>query len=171
MENDTLEMLELPYAGDRFSMTLLLPRGRSGLPALEAALDAAALARWEQRLAAPEVEVFLPRFTFDARFELAEALAALGMPSAFAATADFSGMTGSPGLFIFRVAHRAWIKVDEKGTEAAAATAVVAASKSAHVKLPAPIPVFRADHPFLFLVRHRPSGAVLFIGRVANPAT
>ena len=100
-------------------------------------------------------------------FLLGKTLAKMGMPSAFTGQADFSGMTGQQDLFISEVVHKAFVDANEEGTEAAAATAVMMA-KSA---LPArPIPEFRADHPFLFLIRDNATGTILFFGRVMDPA-
>ena len=111
--------------------------------------------------------VVLPKFEFTTAFGLNEVLSDLGMPSAFTrGVADFGGMTAEDRLFIQAVVHKAYVRVDEKGTEAAAATAVVMGIESA---LPQPAARFIADRPFLFLIRHTPSGAVLFQGRVSDP--
>jgi serpin B len=113
------------------------------------------------------VQVSLPRFKLTAESELKDALSSLGMPVAFAGgEADFSGMTGTRDLVISAVVHKAFVEVDEKGTEAAAATGVVMARASL---APAPPPIFRADHPFLFLIRDNRNGSILFLGRLARP--
>ena len=99
-------------------------------------------------------------------FELAQVLGAMGMPDAFSSKADFSGMTGNKDLFISAVVHKAYVDVNEEGTEAAAATGVAMKLTS----VAPPPPVFRADHPFVFLIRDNHTGSILFLGRTANPA-
>lgn len=167
METDTVQALKLPYAGDDLSMIVLLPRKVDGLAALERFLSPDQLSEWFSELARRRVEVFLPRFKVTAQFELNSTLTALGMSDAFdAARADFSGMTGNRDLMLSNVIHKAFVEVNEEGTEAAAATGAVIALTSA----PLPPPVFRADHPFLFVIREEKSGAMLFVGRLADPA-
>ena len=114
------------------------------------------------------VQVFLPRFTLQSSFLLADALAEMGMPDAFGPGADFSGMDGTTNLFISQVFHKAWGEVDEEGTEAAAATVVTVTTSV--VGPPPSTEVFRADHPFLFFIRDTQSGSVLFLGRLADPS-
>jgi serpin B len=168
-ETDTMQALDLPYAGNDLSMLVLLPKKNDGLPALESELTAANLSRWTRQLRPQEVKAYLPKFKVTCEFGLNTALKALGMKDAFeTGRADFSGMDGRQDLYISAVLHKAFVEVNEEGTEAAAATAVVIGLRSvAAPKLPA---VFRADHPFLFLIRERSTGAVLFLGRVINPS-
>jgi serpin B len=163
-EFDELQVLELLYAGGDLSMIVLLPRERGGLAALEEDLAAEQLSRWTARLWEQEVELFLPRFevTYPARLD--GALQSLGMVDAFSGLADFSGMDGSRELYIGAVLHKAFVVVNEEGTEAAAATAVIMARG-----MPAPPPVFRADHPFLFLIREKRTGSILLLGRLVEP--
>ena len=164
-KNESMQLLELPYAGDNLSMIVLLPNEVDGLPALEAALTQDNLASWLKLLKKRELRVFLPKFKMTAEFSLAHTLDAMGMPDAFTPNiADFSGMTGTKELFISAVVHKAFVDVNEEGTEAAAATAVVMQLLS----YSDPPPEFRADHPFLFLIRHNPSGSILFLGRIIN---
>lgn len=167
---DTLQLVELPYAGNDLSMLVLLPRERDGLPALEAALTADQLTEWTKALRPRDVKLWLPRFKVEAQFLLKPTLAALGMGDAFDADkADFSGMNGRKDLFIGAVVHKAFVEVNEAGTEAAAATAVVMQTRSA--VRPADEPAeFRADHPFLFFLRDMRTGAILFAGRLTTPA-
>ena len=147
-------------------MVILLPRQVDGLAALEKELTAETLEARLKKLARREVEVYLPRFKVTSQFSLADTLAAMGMTDAFKpGGADFSGMNGRKDLFISAVVHKAFVEVNEEGTEAAAATGVAVALARA----PEPAPVFRADHPFLFLIRHEKTGVILFMGRVANP--
>jgi serpin B len=164
-ETDGLQVLGLPYAGDALSMIVLLPLEPDGLPALESTLTPGHLARWTDGLHVEEVRVFLPRFDVTCALRLDAALKSLGMVDAFSGRADFSGMDGSRELYLGAVLHKAFVKVNEEGTEAAAATAAAMLLKG----LPRE-PVFRADHPFLFLIRENRTGSILFLGRVANPA-
>jgi len=166
---DGLEILEMPYAGSDLSMVIVLPGEVDGLPALERALTPTGVAGWLARLEETEVQVLLPRFRLEAKFVLNEVLSALGMPAAFkSGEADFTGMDGTPAwLYIALAIHQAFVEVNEQGTEAAAATAVIMAPKMALIELP--VPVFQADHPFLFLIRERATGSILFLGRVAEP--
>lgn len=168
MEDGTLQILELPYSGDDVSMLVLLPREIGGLPALERILTDEKLKQWTSKLAKTEVIVSVPKYKMTCKFELRDVLTAMGMVEPFTGKADFSGMNGNrEDLFIGKVLHKAFVDVSEKGTEAAAATAVVMLRAVAQA---APPPVFRADHPFLFLIRDRNTGSILFIGRVMNPA-
>jgi serpin B len=159
-----VQLLELPYVDEDLAMVVLLPREQDGLPLLERSLTAENLDKWLSTLRQRKVLVYLPRFELTERFDLSELLRAMGMPAAFSGRADFSGITGTRDLFISKVLHKAFVSVDEEGTEAAAATGVV-------MKRTALPPTFRADHPFLFLIRHRPTGAILFIGRVIDPTS
>ncbi len=161
-----LQVLELPYVGEALSMLVLLPRQVDGLASLEAQLTPGALAQWTARLRQSEVQVYLPRFKVEAAFRLDDALKALGMVDAFdMELADFAGMDGTDMLSISAVLHKAFVDVNEEGAEAAAATAVVMTKRA----IPFPQPVFRADHPFLFLLHENSSGSVLFLGRVVDP--
>jgi serpin B len=139
-----------------------------GLGALEASLSAEALARWLGQFQTREVVVALPRFKLTEEFELSRVLATLGMPLAFSDDADFSGMNGGKDpLQISAVLHKAFVDVNEAGTEAAAATGVVVGLTAA--LRPESPPIFRADHPFVFLIRARRTGSLLFLGRLAQP--
>ncbi len=173
-EDETLQALELPYVGNDLSMVILLPRNKDGLTDQEGTLTAANLTKWTGHLKKQKVTVYLPRFRLTwGTTDLKDGLAALGMVDAFdPEKADFSGMDGNkPGhgqdwLCISRVLHKAFVEVNEEGTEAAAATAVVMIRLTG---MPAPSPTFRADHPFLFLIRERQTGSILFMGRLADP--
>jgi serpin B len=146
-------------------MVVLLPRERDGLAALEDRLTPENLDRWTDRLWEVEVRVTLPRFEISYPLQLNEPLQALGIVDAFGDGADFTGMDSSGMLYLAAALHKAFVAVDEEGTEAAAATAAVMALMG----LPPPPPEFCADHPFLFLIRERGTGSVLFVGRVAHP--
>lgn len=160
-------LLELPYSERSLSMVVLLPEKGRTLESIEKRLDAKTLGRWLSGLRSANLDLQLPRFRFTSRFRLDSVLEALGMRDAFSARdADFSGMDPEPpGPYISAVLHKAFIDVSEKGTEAAAATAVVMALRAAPSR-PEP---FVVDRPFLFLIRERATGAVLFLGRFVRP--
>jgi serpin B len=156
-----------PSADRAMSMIVILPKAVDGLPKVEEAIAAGRLAGYVAPLALTQVDVALPRFKITSEQNLNTTLAAMGMPLAFDdKKADFSGITKAERLYITRVQHKAFVEVNEEGTEAAAATGVVMGTRS----LPPPPKVFRADRPFFFLIRDDGTGAVLFMGRVANPA-
>ena len=163
-----MQLLELPYVGDDLSMVVLLPRAIDGLASLEGLLNEPTLDRWLAQARNQKVNVFLPKFKLTAQFSLAQTLAGMGMTEAFSPSADFSGMDGARDLCISAVVHKAFVDVNEEGTEAAAATGTM--MRSMAVIRPLPIPVFRADHPFLFLIRDTHSGSILFLGRVVDPS-
>src|ERR1017187_9286768 len=172
-DGGTFQALAIPYESGDLSMIVFLPKDIGGLPALEESLTASHMKQWLDQLQwVPEVILTLPKFQMTRQFKLQDTLGAMGMPRAFdASAADFSGMTGNRELFISAVIHKAFIDVNEKGTEAAAATAVVKEKATAmppRFKQPPP-PVFRADHPFVFLIRDNRSGGILFMGRVTDP--
>ena len=170
-DGGTFQALELPYAGNEISMVVLLPKETDGLAALEQAFTSGVAGDWIQKLApVDKVILTLPSFTMTQQFELSSALSAMGMAQAFSGWADFSGMTGKPDFSISAAIHKAYIDVNEKGTEAAAATAIVMRATAMRQEFPAPPPiVFRADHPFLFILLDTKSGSMLFLGRVADP--
>lgn len=167
LETKDLQVLQLPYSGETLSMVVLLTKDAGTLEVLEETLTAAKLDQWVRELRLTSVEVTLPRFRVSSQFDLADTLAAMGMPDAFKPGADFSGMTQSANLQIAAVIHKAFVDVGESGTEASAATAVVKKTRSAP-RRPA---IFRADHPFLFLIRDERTGIILFIGRLAEPSS
>ena len=164
LEADGFQLLELPYAGGDVSMLLLLPEEGS-MGEVEARLSAEWLDEWVALMEEAEVDVYLPRFSFETKYFMAEDLAEMGMPMAFTGEADFSGMTGTRGLYIDMVIHQAFIEVNEEGTEAAAATGV-----SMRLTAAPPGEVFRADRPFVFLIRDVETGLVMFMGRVSDPS-
>lgn len=166
-EADRLQVLELPYAGHTLSLIILLPNQVDGLAELEATLTINKLAQWLNTLQPREVDVFLPQFKISHSFKLNETLKTMGMVDAFEDHhANFAGMDGNnQWLYIAAVLHKAFIDVNEEGTEAAAAAAVVIKARS----MPMPVPTFRADHPFIFLICERTTGSILFLGRVVHP--
>lgn len=167
-EEETFQALELSYAGRELSMVVLLPKTADGLPALEKSLTVGRLTALLPKLHAREVMAYLPRFKMETSFALSPTLQALGMKRAFSSAADFSGISGREDLAISDVIHKAFVDVNEEGTEAAAATAVI--MRAMAMRPTQPVPVFRADHPFLFLIRDTRTGSILFMGRLVNPA-
>jgi serpin B len=166
------QAVELPYqggpAGASVSLVLLLPPAGQ-FAAFEQSLTAGKVNDIVAALQPADVELFMPRYKYDTSLSLSGALAALGMPLAFdAAQADFSGATGQRDLVISDVIHKAFVAVDEKGTEAAAATAVVMVGAAAPANPQQPV-VVKADHPFVFLIRDQQTGSILFVGRVVDP--
>ena len=152
-------------------MVIFLPNDVGGLPALENSLTASNATQWLGQLSpVTKVIVTLPKFKTTQEFQLGGTLAAMGMPQAFTGAADFSGMTGKKDFAISAVIHKAYSDVNEEGTEAAAATAVTMRAMAIRAPNPAPPPVFRADHPFVFLIRDNRSNSILFMGRTADPA-
>ena len=160
------QAVELPYAGGSAVMDIILP-DEEQLEAFEAALDWPTLEEMLSSMQPIEMQLSMPKFTYSRDFELAPTLAGMGMPDAFCSgAADFSGMDGTGSLCISNVIHQAFVAVDEKGTEAAAATAVVMEESA----IMPPDTAMTIDRPFIFLIRDLDSGQVLFVGRVLNPA-
>jgi serpin B len=169
MERRDLQILEMPYLGKNLSMVVLLPRQIDGLADMEKSLSAKTILAWTRKLSTQEVQVEFPRFTMTRSYPLDAALRAMGLRDAFSPKdADFSGASSAGPLFIGAVLHKAFVEVNEKGTEAGAATGALLAKGG---KGEEPPPVFRADHPFIFLIRDMRSGSILFLGRVMNPTT
>jgi serpin B len=164
-ETAAFQALRLPYGGGGLSMLLALPKDGKSLA--DAAKDFGPAALEELRAAAvrQKTKVFLPRFAFSSGFSLNGSLAALGMPRAFTDAADFSGMDGTHNLYIQNAVHKAFVEVNEEGTEAAAATGAAMGIKSANFGFA----LFRADRPFLFFIEEKKTGLILFMGRVEDP--
>jgi serpin B len=163
---DGFQAVEIPYDGWEMSMVILLPDSGQ-FESFEKTLTAGKLADILEGVSSQQIALGLPRFEFESTFSLRQALSALGMPVAFSAEADFSGMTGNRELSVSEVLHKAFVSVDEAGTEAAAATAVVMDLTSMPQE---PIQV-TVDHPFLFLIRDLETGTILFVGRVIDPSS
>lgn len=161
-------MLELPYGAGGMSMIALLPDDFDGLRALEASVTPEALDGWIAQVQYTNVDVTFPRFHDESSYELNDPLKKMGMARAFGPSADFSGITASEPLAVDLVIHKARIDVTEEGTEAAAATAGLV-EVGAAVSEPVKTEIFRADHPFLYLIRHKATGTILFLGRLADP--
>jgi serine protease inhibitor len=181
-DGGSFQALKVPYKNKELSMILLLPKAMDGLSELEQSLKSCQYAKLlEQVRPAREVIVTIPKFKIEAKFDLGGTLKAMGTKNAFDRNmADFtdtaSGKTmrrdgnGNGNVYIGTVIHKAYVDVNEEGTEAAAATAVVHRSVGAYHARPNPPIIFRADHPFMFLTRDNRSGSILFTGRVADPS-
>ncbi|KAF1077505.1 serpin family protein [Methanogenium sp. MK-MG] len=168
-ETADLQILRMPYeheSGKALSMLVLLPKDGE-ITTAEAALGTTEFADAVASMETKQVEVFFPKFTLETTYSLPGTLKAMGMPTAFGDGADFSGMDGTRELYISGVIHKAFVDVNEEGTEAATATGVVLAGKGMMEE--DPVPVFRADHPFVFLITDDETGMLLFMGRVADP--
>jgi serpin B len=160
-----LQVLELLYVGEKISMVILLPKKIDGLTQLEQQLTPENIQNWLSSINYSQcpTSIQLPKFKVDAKFELKSVLSKMGMVSAFdEGTADFSGMNGSKDLFLREAIHQTLVNVDELGTEAAGATAVIGELRCGGGN-------FSADRPFMFLIRDKQSGSILFLGRVMNP--
>ena len=176
IEDELFQILEMTYKGnivfgtrESISMLIILPKAIDGILGLDQILSIENLNKYIWNLTTKKVEVYLPRFKLETKYNLKQTLMNLGLKDAFNQNADFSGITDTPeGILIHEVIHKAFVDVNEEGTEAAAATAVIAFAGAAMVR-PEPPPIFRADHPFLFLIRDVQSDLILFIGSVMNP--
>jgi len=161
LENSRFQAVDLPYGGSAFSMTILLPRPDVSVDDLAGSLDAMTWRDIAGGLTETELLLFLPRFRMEYERTLNDDLAALGMVDAFDHRANLERLSPVPGLWISSVKQKSWVEVNEEGTEAAAATVVTVVESAG--------PGVRADRPFLFLIRERLSGTILFVGKVANP--
>jgi len=165
IKEDGVEAIELPYEDDDLSMIAILPDG--DIDKMGAGLSLDQIKQLCVDMFSQDVDVILPRFKMEAGYSMGPMLSGMGMPDAFSVKlADFSGMSGRPNLYIGKVIHKARIEVNEEGSEAAAATGVVMVEKA----MMRDKAVFRADRPFLFIIVHNPTGAILFMGRLSNPS-
>ena len=163
LDKDT-QVIELPYAGKDISMLVALPAGRD-ISKLEAAISYETFKKWTAALRNVKVNVSLPKFLVRCRYSLKQPLIDMGMSQAFDENlADFSGMTGKKDLYISNVIHASFVEVNEKGTEAAASTAVIMMTKSFEMN-----ETFKADHPFIFFIYDNKAGNILFMGRISDP--
>jgi len=163
MKGNNYQVVELPYDGNELSMLLIMP-DEGSFASFEQALDNELIDNILSQLGTKQVVLSMPKFEFRTEVGLKQILPAMGMPTAFSGMADFSGMTGNHDLFIGDVLHEAFVSVDEAGTEAAAATAVIMKLTAAEEMV-----TMSLDHPFIFLIRDIKTGTVLFVGRVLNP--
>lgn len=167
-EDNKIQILEMNYKGNDLSMLIILPKSNN----IKDAEDSFAnINELKNSLKSEKVSVSLPKFKFETKYMMANTLSEIGMPTAFSpGDADFSGMDGTRNLYISEVVHQAFVAVDENGTEAAAATAVIMYETSIPTT-PEPEPkIFKADHPFIFLIQDKNSGEILFMGRVEKPS-
>jgi len=162
------QVLELTYQGKRLVMDVILPRAKDGLASIEQAITRTGFESFYRSLSVRDVDVVLPKLTMTTAFEASALLAELGMPLAFGDAADFTGMTRDEPLNIDKVFHKAFVDVNEEGTEAAAATAAIMVGRGGPMTAPPPIE-FRADHPFAFVIRDSRSDTILFVGRFSDP--
>jgi len=164
---DELQILELPYKGGDLSMIMLLPKEGYNISDVKDFLSIENLSGWKDSFTATELDIYLPKFKMETKYELKQYLQNIGMNKPFAGSADFSNISNVTDLFIDEVIHKAYIDVDENGTEAAAATAAV--MKTTSIEDPPERIEFRADHPFTFLIQQKTTGNILFMGNVVNP--
>ena len=164
-DGEGYQAVELAYDGGELSMVILIPES-GHFQAFEEDLEAQRVRDIISDMQNAQVTLMMPKFEFDSEFSLKDTLAGMGMPVAFSGEADFSGMTGTLDLCISEVIHKAFVSLDEAGTEAAAATAVVMDES----EMPGEPVEVTIDHPFIFLIRDIGTGAILFVGRVLNPA-
>ncbi len=158
---DDVQIVRLPYEGDRLSMLVILPNERDGINTLEKEITSENIMQWTQQVHSREIFLSLPKFTMTPHYDLIDTLSTLGMTDVFAL--DLSDLTGiAPGLYVSLATHDAFVQVNEEGTEAAAATATAQYSSSP--------PTFHADHPFIFIIQDDESGAILFMGRLSDPS-
>ena len=162
-ENDYVQILKMPYKGEELSMIIVLPK-ENNITDVEKIINRDVLNSWLGSFSQTNVDVSLPKFTMETEYRLKEYLIDMGMQIPFTMDADFSGMTGNQDLYIEKVIHKAFVEVNEEGTEAAGATSVHVVLKS----IPQSV-IFNADHPFMFLIQHKETGTILFIGKVTNP--
>lgn len=166
-EDSKIQALEIPYKDNKASMVIFLPIKNKQMAEFEKSFDYKYYQDIIAALQSTEVRLSLPKFQTTFKINLGATLSQMGMPLAFSSSADFSGMTGRRDLCISEVIHQAFINVDEKGTEAAAATAVI--MKEMAVRNPAEPKIFNADHPFIFLIKDNATGSILFMGKIMNP--
>ena len=162
------QILEIPYKGYEYSMIIILPKTTIGFNQLIDKLDVSVLEKHDESKKGAEVQVNFPKFKMDTDYSLVDPLYNMGMHEAFTTNADFSGMTGGKDLMISDIIHKAFIEVDEKKTEAAAATAVIMKLTSMPSVPIMPIE-FKADHPFVFMIRHNATKALIFMGQIIEP--
>lgn len=163
-EDDRVQILELPYDEKEISMLILLPKSFD-ITYIDEYLNSEKLEEIKSSFIEEKVNVYIPKFKLETKYLLKDVLYEMGMKDAFTTTADFSGITGKKELFISKVVHKAFVEVNEEGTEAAAATGVVM-----ELTMVRPVKTFRADHPFVFMIYEKKYKTILFLGRVVNPS-
>ena len=162
--NTEVQLLQLPYYNDEISMYVMLPK-ENDIGSIESKLNLEYLNNLKNDLSAKDVNIYLPKFKFEQKYKLKENLIDMGIPTAFSPSADFTGISDeAEGLSISEVIHQSSVEVNEEGTEASAATAVITGRAIGGVPIQ-----FKADHPFLFFIQHKESRQILFMGKVENP--
>lgn len=165
VSNDELQMAELPYADSSMSMLVILPARNVSFSALEQKMTSTVYNEWIRSLKPEIINLMMPKFSTTTDFELSDVLKKMGMPLAFSLQADFSGMDGKKDLMIDKVIHKAFVEVSEKGTEAAAATAVVIRQKTTILR-----PGLILNRPFMIILKENKYNSILFMGRINNPS-
>jgi len=168
-QNDYLQLLEMPYNGDKISMIIVLPLDNSKLKDVENMIDEKKLEEWIKESRSRKVTVYLPKFKFSQGIDLKSFLENFGIKDMFNINADFSGMTGKKDIYIDKAFHKSFVEVNEEGTEATAVT-VIDAKLASSIPVKEEIVTFNADHPFIFLIRDKVTGSILFMGRVMDPS-
>jgi serpin B len=165
-ETENIQMLDLPYTGNDISMLILLPKN-GDLSSIINTIDTSTFSEWINSMVENMVDIYLPKFKIETSYTLNQYLQNLGMKIPFSTSADFTGIIGSGGLFISQILHKAFIDVNEEGTEAAAATAVIMtlSQNGGSSRI-----VFNCDHPFLYIIQHRHTGTILFMGTINDPS-
>jgi len=164
-ENSLVQVVEIPYKGDA-TMIIFLPKKEDGFSDLQEQFTYENYTTWTSNYTQKKISLTIPRFKIENNFDLDKPLKKMGMKLAFGKKADFSKMTGDQSLFISKIVHKAYIEINEDGTEAAAATAVVMDRKSASNEPPK---AFRADHPFIFMIKENTTNTILFVGHFVQP--
>jgi len=169
-ETDDLQILELPYSGGDISMIIILPKDGVEIDDIINSITKEEYKERIDEMTSKEADIYLPKYKVETSYGIGDYLIDLGMIDAFAADADFSGITGTRDLFIDKVLHKAFVEVNEEGTEAAAATAVIMALNAADPNQEPSRIIFDCNHPFIFTIHHKETGTILFMGEVMNPA-
>lgn len=162
--DDQKQVLELPYSDGNLSMLIILPEKETGIYKIEESINHENFNTWINNLNSRKLDIYIPKFTLTYEIELNRVLSNLGMPVAFSKSADFSGMTGKKDMQIDKVKHKSFVEVNEQGTEASAATVVIMREKSASLNK-----IFKADRPFIFIIKENNKNSILFMGRIINP--
>lgn len=168
-ENALLQAIEIPYQGNKMQMLVLLPKDKNGLKAIEKSLSVKNYQKLMDGMFSTKVALSLPKFKMTVKTRLKRSLKQMGMPGAFSNQADFSGMTRSSILKISELVHKAFVEVSEKGTEAAATAVVMTTKSRTSHRSSTPPKIFKADHPFIFIIKDVRTGSILFMGRMTNP--
>jgi len=164
IENEKAQIVDVPYLGKKFSMIIILPKETETVSSIFGTLNNINYTKVISHFKEINLKIIMPKFSYSDDYELNDILKKMGIVQAFSLNADFSGMTGKKDLMIDKVLHKTFIEVNETGTEAAASTAVVIKEKSAPKDI-----VFKADHPFIYLIKDNKTNLIIFIGMVNNP--